>query len=72
MRYNASPFSGLPVVVKNLLIINVIMFLIKITGVGDIGGMTMDDWLGLHYFSSPIFKPWQLVTHMFMHGGTMH
>ncbi len=70
MRPN--PFSGLPVVVKNLLIINVIVFLIKFTGLGNFGGMDMDDWFGLHYFSSPLFKPWQLVTHMFMHGGLGH
>lgn len=72
MRYNASPFSGLPVVVKNLLIINVIVFLIKVTGLGNFGGTDMDTLFGLHFFSSPLFKPWQLVTHMFMHGGFMH
>lgn len=72
MQYNTSPFAGLPVVVKNLLIINVIMFLVKLTGLGDFAGTSMDTWLGLHYFSSPLFKPWQLVTHMFMHGGIGH
>ncbi len=72
MRYDANPFSGLPVVVKNLLIINVIMFLVKVTGLGDWGGVAMDTHLGLHYFSSPLFRPWQLVTHMFMHGGIGH
>lgn len=72
MRYNASPFSGLPVVVKNLLIINGIIFLIKMTGLGNFGGTDMDTLFGLHFFSSPLFKPWQLVTHMFMHGGFAH
>jgi len=71
MRPN-NPFAGLPVVVKNLLIINVIVFLIKFTGLGNIGGTDMDTWFGLHYFSSPLFKPWQLITHMFMHGSFMH
>ncbi|MBL7945492.1 MAG: rhomboid family intramembrane serine protease [Flavobacteriales bacterium] len=69
MRYNASPFDGLPVVVKNLLIINGIFFIVMITGLGNFGGTDMDSWFGLHYFSSPLFKPWQLVTHMFMHAG---
>ncbi|MCB1598313.1 MAG: rhomboid family intramembrane serine protease, partial [Gammaproteobacteria bacterium] len=72
MRYSTSPFAGIPTVVKNLLIINVIFFLVKVTGLGNFAGASMDDWLGLHYFSSPLFKPWQLVTHMFMHGGWLH
>lgn len=72
MRTDANPFSGLPVVVKNLLILNVIVFLIKISGLGNFGGTSMDTWFALHYFSSPLFEPWQLVTHMFMHGGFGH
>ena len=72
MRMDANPFAGLPVVVKNLLIINVLLFLVKVTGLGNWGGSDMDTHLGLHYFSSPSFRPWQLVTHMFMHGGTAH
>lgn len=59
-------------VVKNLLIINVIFFLVKVTGLGNFGGTDMDTLFGLHYFASPLFKPWQLVTHMFMHGGFGH
>jgi membrane associated rhomboid family serine protease len=72
MRNDTNPFSGLPVVVKNLLIINVIMFLLKLTGLGDLAGERMEHWFALHYFSSPLFKPWQLVTHMFMHGSIGH
>lgn len=72
MNGTGSPFAGLPVVVKNLLIINVIMFLVMYTGLGDFAGRYMVDWLGLHYFASPLFEPWQLVTHMFMHGGLGH
>ena len=72
MRNDANPFSGLPVVVKNLLLINVIAYLLKFTGLGNFGGVDMDTLFGLHYFASPLFKPWQLVTHMFMHGGFGH
>ena len=72
MRFSSSPFTGLPVVVKNLLIINVIMFLVKVTGLGDFMGRDMDSWFGLHFFTSPLFEPWQLVTHMFMHGNWAH
>ena len=72
MRMDGNPLAGLPVVVKNLLIINVIVFLIKLRGLGQFGGTDMDTWFGLHYFSSPLFAPWQLLTHMFMHGGFGH
>lgn len=65
-------FSALPTVVKNLLIINVIMFLLMYTGMGNFMGQPMTKLLGLHYFASPLFQPWQLVTHMFMHGGLGH
>lgn len=65
-------FSALPTVVKNLLIINVIMFVLMYTGLGNIMGQSMTKLLGLHYFASPLFQPWQLVTHMFMHGGPGH
>jgi membrane associated rhomboid family serine protease len=26
----------------------------------------------LHHILSPLFKPWQLVTHLFLHGSLMH
>ncbi|MBL7951588.1 MAG: rhomboid family intramembrane serine protease [Flavobacteriales bacterium] len=72
MQYSTNPFSGIPTVVKNLLIINGIVFLIKLTGLGNFGGQHMETWFGLHYFSSPLFKPWQLITHMFMHADGWH
>lgn len=54
MQYGSNPFSGLPTVVKNLLIINGIVFLIKITGLGNFGGTDMDTLFGLHFFASPL------------------
>lgn len=74
MRYNpqGSLFSGLPTVVKNLLIINGLVFLF--TWVNSTRHLTgdLEDLLGLHYITSPLFRPWQLLTHMFMHGGLWH
>jgi len=35
-------------------------------------GIDLDQILGLHFFKSPEFKPYQIITHMFMHGGLMH
>jgi membrane associated rhomboid family serine protease len=74
MRTSLSAMSGgLPPVVKNLLIINGIMFLLKLSmGTDALGRSTLDGLLGMHYVGSPLFKPWQLVTHMFMHGDLGH
>ena len=62
--------SAIPPVVKNLIIINVIMLLA--TYVLNMRGIDLAKILGLHYYASPDFRPYQLVTHMFMHGGFMH
>lgn len=60
--------NAIPPVVKNLIIINVIMWLATI--VLDMRGIHLTNILGLHYIQSPEFKPYQLVTHMFMHDNT--
>ncbi|MBR4391826.1 MAG: rhomboid family intramembrane serine protease [Bacteroidales bacterium] len=72
MNYQYSPnrFSFLPVVVKNLLIINGIMFLagVVLTRFGiDLNGV-----LGLHFFMASDFHVHQLFTYMFMHGNFSH
>jgi len=61
----------LPPVIKNLLIINVIFFLATITFEGTFR-INLTDLLGLHYFAAEKFQPYQLITHMFMHGGFAH
>lgn len=60
----------MPVVTKNLLAINVLMFLATI--VAKKYGTDLNDILGLHFFMSSDFHPYQLVTYMFMHGGFAH
>ncbi|HCX99717.1 MAG TPA: DUF1751 domain-containing protein, partial [Bacteroidales bacterium] len=65
-----SPFQNIPPVVKNLIIINAIMLLA--TYVLGTMGIDLNRILGLYYFGSPSFKPLQLVTHIFMHGGITH
>ncbi len=59
-------FQLLPVIVKNLIIINVLFVL----GQFALGSMGIDlaDYLGLHYWRSEHFGFWQILTHMFMHG----
>ncbi|MBL8001274.1 MAG: rhomboid family intramembrane serine protease [Flavobacteriales bacterium] len=66
------PLESTPTVVKNLVIINALFFLVKFLGNGMFLGQDMDGLLGLHYLTSPEFRPWQLVTHMFMHGDIWH
>tara|TARA_Y100000589_G_scaffold95190_1_gene89882 strand:- start:21708 stop:22394 length:687 start_codon:yes stop_codon:yes gene_type:complete len=65
-------FQILPPVVKNLLIINVLLFIA--TGVLSAPPFNIDltNILGLHYWESDLFKPWQIVTYMFMHGNIPH
>ncbi len=55
--------------VKHLIIINVLMFIGTMT-VG--GGTLFYDWFAVHFPKNPAFQPWQIITHMFMHGGFMH
>ncbi|MBL7112327.1 MAG: rhomboid family intramembrane serine protease [Bacteroidales bacterium] len=63
--------ANIPPVLKNLLIINILMFLISL--IVERGfGVDLNQTLGLHYFKSEYFQPYQFVTHMFMHGGVTH
>ena len=55
---------GLPFVVKNLIIINAIVFVVTMFAQNFMYGT-----FSLFYFTSPFFKPFQLITYMFMHGG---
>jgi len=63
--------SNIPKAVKGLLIINagmlIITELILRTNHIDLGRI-----LGLYFFKSEMFQPFQIITHMFMHGGFMH
>lgn len=59
--------ANMPPVVKNLIMANVIVYIITM-----ISGNFMYEHFSLFYFKSPFFKPFQLVTHMFMHGGFAH
>jgi membrane associated rhomboid family serine protease len=64
-------FQVLPTIIKNLLIINVLVFLAQMafdpTGYGRVSQL-----FALHDVRSVYFKPHQLLSHLFMHGGFMH
>ncbi|MEL6142054.1 MAG: rhomboid family intramembrane serine protease [Bacteroidota bacterium] len=65
-------------VVTNLLILNVLFYIIIILdkqfGFTPYGPGGLEDMLALHFFESPKFRPVQLATHFFMHdsNGLMH
>ncbi len=63
--------GGIPLVVKNLLIINALMLLADFVLAGSFG-IRLTHILGLYYFESDYFQPYQFITHMFMHGGMAH
>ena len=69
---NNHRFQILPPVVKNLLIINVLLFIA--TGILQSPPLNIDltKILGLHYWRSELFSPWQIISYMFMHGNIPH
>jgi membrane associated rhomboid family serine protease len=69
-RFSGGRFGNTPPVTKNLIIINVVLLLG--TMLLQQTGFNLNRFLGMYYFQSPIFAPWQIVTHMFMHGGIGH
>lgn len=70
-QFQPTGFSVLPPVVKNLLILNGLFFLATIS-FGSVFNIDLTGILGLHYFQSVAFRPYQLVTYMFMHGNFSH
>jgi membrane associated rhomboid family serine protease len=70
-HYSPSGFRLLPPVVKNLLIINALFFLATIS-LKSTFGIDLERTLGLYYFRSDHFQPYQFVTYMFIHGGIDH
>lgn len=55
--------------VKHLIIINVVMF-IGTLAIGN--GTLFYEWFAMYFPKNDAFQPWQIITHMFMHGGAMH
>ncbi|MBN1302322.1 MAG: rhomboid family intramembrane serine protease [Melioribacteraceae bacterium] len=80
--YRPSGFGGFslfPPVIKNLLIINGIVFFLQVLGQTIvIGRMLLADWITVYFglipidFSGASFLPWQLLTYQFLHGDFGH
>ena len=60
-------FRNITPITKNIIIINVIVFILANTLFPKIY-----DYLVVYFPLAPQFKSWQIITHMFMHGGIMH
>jgi len=71
MSYGNS-FQRTTPIVLNLIIINALVFLAQ-SASGDMDQLNrVNDLFALHHYKSTEFRPYQLVTHMFMHGGLFH
>ncbi len=70
MNNNRSFFNNIPPVTKNLLLINLIVWLADSILIRQ--GLDLSNLFGLHYFSSSAFHLWQPLTYMFMHGDFSH
>lgn len=60
---------GITDTVKHLLIINVLMF-VGTLAIGN--GQVFYNLFALYFPKSDLFQPWQIITHMFMHGNFQH
>ena len=64
---NRGFLSNIPKVTKNLILVNIVVFVATL-----LNEEFMISTFGMFYPSSPYFRWWQPVTHMFMHGGFWH
>jgi membrane associated rhomboid family serine protease len=71
-QYRQSPFANLTPVVKNLLIINLICFIPHIVLSEEAFDRVVLAHVGVYYFNSPLFKPWQVISYMFFHANWGH
>ena len=58
-------FNNIPIVTKNILIINVLVYIVCL--VSESQGGHLSGHLAAHYINSPLFEPYQIVSHMFAH-----
>lgn len=69
MAYNYRPSQRTTPVVLNLIIINALIFVAQMV-FDSTWGLT--NRMALYSYNSGLFEPYQLVTHMFAHGGFFH
>jgi membrane associated rhomboid family serine protease len=71
MNGSGRGFFGLPPVVKNIIMLNVLLLLATYAA-QSILGLDLNSKLGLYFPKSDQFMPLQIATHMFMHGSFWH
>lgn len=71
-NFRPGGFTLLPPLVKNLLIINGLLFLATVSLQTSNFRIDLYGFLSLHTFRSPDFSPYQFITYLFMHGGFTH
>ena len=59
-------------IVLNLIIINTIVYVAQLAFGGMGNDNSINDLFALHHYKSDVYQPYQLVTHMFMHGSFFH
>lgn len=64
-------FAALPPVVKNLILINVLLLVATLTA-KSVFSFDLTGILALYFPKSEMFKPLQILTHMFMHADFWH
>ena len=62
--------NNIPTITRNLLLINIICFLVQ--QVLQLRGINVTDWLGLHFVLASQFNVLQLISYMFLHGSWTH
>ncbi|HYF32415.1 MAG TPA: rhomboid family intramembrane serine protease [Chitinophagaceae bacterium] len=70
-EFRPTSFNILPVIIKNLMIVNGLVYLAKIT-LQQQGSFWLTENLALFDVRSVYFRPHQIITHMFMHAGFGH
>ncbi len=63
-------FRNIPIITKNLLIINILVYLAS--EVLNLRGINLNAWGGLHFFLANDFHFYQFITYQFLHGSFMH
>lgn len=66
--------KNIPPVTRNLLFINIIIFMVQLVLQQRIGNGSdiLVQTFGLHFYMAPDFRIWQLLTYMFLHGSWSH
>jgi len=70
-EFRPGGFNSIPPVIKNLLIVNALVFFAQLTFKNN-PHFSLENLFALHDVHSVYFRPHQLITYMFLHGGWDH